>query len=356
MSRSNGARQPFEPFSGFSNPNYTQVPDELFDVLMPQLSDIELRVLMYIVRRTFGFKKSADNISLKQIVEGIRGKDGMPLDRGAGVSKPSAVKAVKGLVEKSVITATRNRSVEKGDEPTTYSLRFQQDPGSTSLTRGGISDLHGGVNDVDPQETVLQKTDVSLSNIEGSHDHISEPENDDVAAPRRLAALYADEGSQHARSTQFSTLGEIIKQRERTRVHRVQSHETAAEPPPAKAAAPRRGSAAYGTTEEREKLYAYLRDFSLELGDEAQLSSSITQVLKIFRAAHIPMEHWDEHLYRARALTQEHSASITKRSGDPTRLSGKNKFPYFKKVIVSLVDPAGQSKRGSANLGGASGI
>ena len=91
MSRSNGARQPFEPFSGFSNPNYTQVPDELFDVLMPQLSDIELRVLMYIVRRTFGFKKSADNISLKQIVEGIRGKDGLPLDRGAGVSKPSAV-------------------------------------------------------------------------------------------------------------------------------------------------------------------------------------------------------------------------------------------------------------------------
>ena len=89
------------------------------------------------------------------------------------------------------------------------------------------------------------------------------------------------------------------------------------------------------------------KDFSLELGDEAQLSSSITQVLKIFHSAHIPMEHWDDHLYRARALTQEHSASIKKRSGDPTRFSGKNKFPYFKKVVMSLVSPDGQHERGS---------
>ena len=116
-----------------------------------------------------------------------------------------------------------------------------------------------------------------------------------------------------------------------------------------KSAGSKRGKAAYGTTEEREKLYAYLRDFSAELGDDAQLSSSITQVLKIFHTAHIPIEHWDDHLYRARALTQEHSASITKRSGDPTRLSGKNKFPYFKKVITSLVSLEGGSEEGSVS-------
>ncbi len=45
------------PFSGFTSPNFTQVPDELFDVLMPQISDAELRVLLYIIRRTFGFKR-----------------------------------------------------------------------------------------------------------------------------------------------------------------------------------------------------------------------------------------------------------------------------------------------------------
>ena len=51
-------------FQGFSAPNYTQVPDELFDDLMTDLSGAELKVLLYIIRRTFGFKKTEDTISL----------------------------------------------------------------------------------------------------------------------------------------------------------------------------------------------------------------------------------------------------------------------------------------------------
>jgi hypothetical protein len=54
----NGSAPPFE---GFSRPNYTQVPDELFDVLMPDLTEAELRVLLYIIRRTFGFKKDSES-------------------------------------------------------------------------------------------------------------------------------------------------------------------------------------------------------------------------------------------------------------------------------------------------------
>src|SRR5215210_1514707 len=87
-------------YQGFSSPNGTIVPDDVFDVLLAQISDIELRVLLYIIRRTFGFKKDADNISLKQIVQGITTQDGRVFDRGAGVSKPSAIKAVRGLVDK----------------------------------------------------------------------------------------------------------------------------------------------------------------------------------------------------------------------------------------------------------------
>lgn len=44
-------------FFGFKSPNYTTVPDELFDILLPRLSGAELKVLLYIVRRTFGWKK-----------------------------------------------------------------------------------------------------------------------------------------------------------------------------------------------------------------------------------------------------------------------------------------------------------
>src|SRR4051812_40692555 len=94
-------------FEGFSAPHYTQVPDEVFDLLLPMLSEAELKVLLYIIRRTFGFKKTADDISLSQLVTGIITKDGRRLDHGTGVSKSSAIRGVKGLIEKGVIVAMR---------------------------------------------------------------------------------------------------------------------------------------------------------------------------------------------------------------------------------------------------------
>ncbi len=43
-------------FGGFDAPHYTQTPDVLFDELLPYLSEAELKVLLYIIRRTFGFR------------------------------------------------------------------------------------------------------------------------------------------------------------------------------------------------------------------------------------------------------------------------------------------------------------
>src|SRR4051812_13032402 len=112
-------------FAGFASPNYTQVPDELFDSLMPQLSDAELRVLLYIVRRTFGFKRDADAISLSQMVAGITTKDGRVLDHGTGLSKSTVARGLAGLRDKGVILAERTASVQRGDEPTVYRLKFK---------------------------------------------------------------------------------------------------------------------------------------------------------------------------------------------------------------------------------------
>ena len=82
----NSARDLFH-FQGFRSPRYTQVPDEVFDEFMPHLSGAELKVLLYIIRRTFGFKKESDNISLQQLLHGITTAEGTVLDRGTGLSK-----------------------------------------------------------------------------------------------------------------------------------------------------------------------------------------------------------------------------------------------------------------------------
>jgi phage replication O-like protein O len=106
-------------FKGYAKPNYTPVPDELFDEQLPDLSGAELKVLLYIIRRTFGFKKESDNISLNQLLHGITTTEGIVLDRGTGLTKKTLLETIKSLVEKKLIIAQRRRSEEKGNEPTT---------------------------------------------------------------------------------------------------------------------------------------------------------------------------------------------------------------------------------------------
>ena len=71
-------------FKGYASPNYTPVPDELFDEQLAELSGAELKVLLYVIRRTFGFKRESDNISLSQMLNGLREGVGGGLYGGVG--------------------------------------------------------------------------------------------------------------------------------------------------------------------------------------------------------------------------------------------------------------------------------
>ena len=112
-------------FNGFKSLNSTPIPDEFFDVLAVKLSEAELRVLLYIMRRTFGFKKTADAISLSQLTDGIRKRDGAVLDYGTGLSRPSVLKAVSGLKAKGIITVEKRTGYDGRNEVNVYALRFQ---------------------------------------------------------------------------------------------------------------------------------------------------------------------------------------------------------------------------------------
>jgi DNA-binding MarR family transcriptional regulator len=111
-------------FKGFESPAFTQMPNAIVDELLPELNEGELKILLYIVRRTFGFHRDHDDISIKQLTDGITTKDGRQLDRGTGMSRSAVVRALKGLQDKGVIVSQRNVSQERGNEPNTYSLKF----------------------------------------------------------------------------------------------------------------------------------------------------------------------------------------------------------------------------------------
>jgi len=87
----------------FKARSHTQVPNEIFDELMHDLSG------GYITRRTYGFHRIEDSISLKQICEGILTRDGRRLGYGTGLARSTAVLAIRGLVNRGLILAVRSR-------------------------------------------------------------------------------------------------------------------------------------------------------------------------------------------------------------------------------------------------------
>ncbi len=167
-------------FSGFLSPNYTQIPDQFFDELMPILSGNETKVLLYIFRRTFGFKKDTDNISLSQMVSGITARDGTQLDNGTGLSKASVARSLKELEQKNIILRVRRSNPQKGDLPTTYQLNIVDQSSPLSRRVGGSSNSDTPrvshrdtplshidtprVSHRDTQETVEQETENTTTN------------------------------------------------------------------------------------------------------------------------------------------------------------------------------------------------
>ncbi len=110
-------------FEGLADLSGTVFPDVLLDRVMANLTGAEFKVLAYIVRRTIPFKRGCDTISLEQICGGVRDRDGAVVDAGTGLSKKTAIAALKGLHDKGVIIA--HKRTGKDNLPTALSLRFK---------------------------------------------------------------------------------------------------------------------------------------------------------------------------------------------------------------------------------------
>ena len=103
-------------------PNYVQVPHEVFRHLKV-LTGNEVKVLLSICRKTFGYHKLTDDISYSQIEE------------MCGVSRANASRAVKRLCELDLV----EKSTKKG-KTTRYDMKVmcvkttQEDPGTVVKT------------------------------------------------------------------------------------------------------------------------------------------------------------------------------------------------------------------------------
>ncbi len=143
----------------------TATPDWLFDDVAPDLAKAPLKVLLYIVRRTCGFRKLADAISLTQFQHGIITRDGRQLDKGCGVTNRTALlRALDDLEARGLIAHQDAIHADGGNATTIYYLLGPgQGGGAVSAPPPAVLGYRGGVPLAHPPGVPLahpQQTDV----------------------------------------------------------------------------------------------------------------------------------------------------------------------------------------------------
>ena len=298
-------------FEGFESPNTTPVPDVVFDRLLAQLGEAELKALLYIIRRTFGFKRDRDPISFNQFLRGITTRDGRVLDEGCGVrNRTTLSNALRSLEEKGIIRSEKGED-ERGENITTvYMLRFKND-----VERGVVRNPYHRstefappvVRNAYPQETVEQQTvkqGTDYSNIRKAP----------ISQIRRRTTTEHPEAPRPVRPPGSG----------------LQGRDTALQP--------RRGRPTAAEAEARRVLLAYIGDYAREFNDQAKLKASTTRAFNLYRQAGVALDAFIARLGEARAITQEQTAAIrTRVDNGTTAFPRKNKMAYFFAVLEDLL-------------------
>jgi len=345
-------------YKGFTSPNGTIVPDDVFDVLAPELSEAELRVLLYVIRKTFGWKKNEDAISVSQMVNGVKTRDGRIMDKGTGMSKSAVWRGANGLVAKGILNRQQSQSENGEYETNVYSLRFfaesdeEQFEEIKSASRGVSLQESNPISAKEPpplskrvtvtlqkstqptslQPTSLQQTEINPSNIrmhKNAELIVDNSESQSITPSRTRSSA----SSPRTESRPDTKRASSVAPGDTAFVSRDQRLPG---DPEAIGTVLKRGRGRppkQPYDEARLHIQAYLQDFARELGDQAPIKSSVSRAYNLYTASGVPLARFIDALYQARAKTQERSASIKSRP-DPTQpFAPKAKMAYYFAVV-----------------------
>lgn len=112
-------------------PNYTQIPNAIFDLMADKdahLTEAELKVVLAIARKTFGWHKKRDKISLSQ------------LETLTAMSRTSVIAGLEAAIERGLIRKTPDRNDKLGGF--FYELAVDEPNDQTSTKSGLVQNLN----------------------------------------------------------------------------------------------------------------------------------------------------------------------------------------------------------------------
>lgn len=113
-------------------PNFTQAPNTFFDDIAKTLKEGELRVLLVIMRQTFGWHKAWDRISLSQ------------LERKTGMCRDAVNNALKSLIKLGLID--KKKTGINGIEKCWYSLVVEEHKNEDEMPGDGEEPIENSNN------------------------------------------------------------------------------------------------------------------------------------------------------------------------------------------------------------------
>ena len=327
-------------FAGFAgDAHMTRVPDVVFDELLPHLCESELKVLLYIIRRTSGFNKTTDRISLTQFLAGIVTRDGRVLDRGCGIrDRATVIRALQSLARMGIITRHAGLRVRGKQYTTGYSLRIAGAPSAAPTTErchapAGAPTGTAPVDEPSPRDAVsVHGRGARVARSAVANTHQAPPAPPAAIGGAGGAARRMDRpgpvGSAHPHATGQHTETDPSSAR-RLPTHVADAARRGPAAPPHPADRPETPQCPHDPAA-RQRLAIFVEDFRREFHDQATLAATTSRLANLYHRAGVPLDTFVEHLYAARATTQERTAAIRTPAGAGPH---KNKTPYFFAVL-----------------------
>ena len=132
---------PFK-FSGFQPPaqNYSKLPHSFVEALPVIDSMAELKVLIYLLRHTWGFSEygKPKRITLDEFMNGRKRRDGSRIDQGTGLSNKSVITGLESAVSHSFVLVEVDCS-DKARIQKFYSLKMDTE---VKIFNPDVEDLH----------------------------------------------------------------------------------------------------------------------------------------------------------------------------------------------------------------------
>ena len=150
-------------------PNTAAIPNVLFDYWMSRLTPAQFKVLMCVARKTYGWRKHWDLISIKQIME------------MTGLSKQGCVDAMDVLIGHGLVKKIKSKTPDGDDAPNKFEINldckahetnFETEnansvpPGSQLSLLGVVNSVDKGVvNSVDTQKIIYTKDNTTTDKV-----------------------------------------------------------------------------------------------------------------------------------------------------------------------------------------------